>query len=98
MKRGTEPTNPWGLTFLEFAVLEAVMDTGEHAAAAAKLGVDQRAVDNAMFRMRVKMSSENTIQQAQKWAAWQARKYQGPRTVWACRHCEGLGFTTGAPA
>jgi hypothetical protein len=92
--RGTEPTNPWGLTFLEFSILQAVMEAGDHIAAAKKVGLDRRAVDNAMFRMRAKMGVGNTVHQAEKWFTWKLQQAAGrPRTAWVCLHCSGLGFT-----
>jgi FixJ family two-component response regulator len=92
--RAIERTNPWGLTELEFAVMASVIATGSSQGAADTLGLDLRAVDNAMHRVRQKMAAGTTVLAVARWVTWKLEQRAGqPRTAWVCQGCNGMGFT-----
>lgn len=96
MQRATEPTNPWGLTLLEFAVMQAYAEHGDCTTVARTIKASKRGIEDALQRIRRKMGVRNLAQQLVKWQDFKHRR-PGPRTAWVCRCCSGLGFTVGPP-
>lgn len=97
-RRALEPTNPWGLSQLEYETMRHYVEIGTLTKAAEAIGVSVSCLEKALVRVRQKMGVATSPQQIALWAQWtMGRKYPGPRTVWSCTHCQGLGFTTERP-
>lgn len=99
LKRGLDRNNPWGLTRLEVAVMQALVEGGTQEKAAAVLGRDLHSVVNALYRIRPKVGVDNMVHLVARWVEWTSRPAaSGPRSAWLCTACSGRGFLLAAPA
>lgn len=65
-----KPTNEWGITPAEAAVLDALILTGDNQLAANALGLSIKTIERHLQSIRKRMKARNRIAAVLKWARW----------------------------
>lgn len=69
--------NPWGLTQLQAAAMDAVAKTGCHKAAARQLGVEPSTIQSRIEQSRLKIGTPGRLLHMLEWDRWRQGEGRG---------------------